>query len=81
MVHETDPMKLNYVFYGNVKNICSIRRIRIGDLEKEVGVRGGFISRFRTSYGMTLISALKIAEALDVPLDCLCVQDGWRLAV
>ena len=61
---------LSQIFYHNVKNVCKIRKIRIGDVEKSCGFKAGYISRWRR-YGMQLEDAQKIAQELKVPLNLL----------
>lgn len=55
-------------FYNNICFICRSKGIKIGALEKEVGVSPGYFSRMRNGKGLSVVNAFYVAKALDSDL-------------
>lgn len=58
--------------YPNIKRLCKKQKLKIGELEKEIGVSAGYFSRTTKVHGEKSIGidkVLTIANKLDVTLD------------
>lgn len=65
-------MKEIEVFITNVKSLCYLKKIKLGDLEKELGVGKGYLARVaRGSGDLSLRNALMLSKRLDKSMDDL----------
>lgn len=69
-------MKEIEVFITNVKSLCNLNEIKIGDLEKELGVGKGYLARvLRGSGDLSLRNALIISEKLGKSMNDLLTSN------
>ena len=61
---------ISQVFYRNVKNVCAVKKINIGFVERRCALPLGYISRWRKK-GMPLLDAKNIAGEIGVSVDIL----------
>lgn len=63
-------------FIGNVKLIAKVKGIKIGNIEKHIGVSNGYLSRVENGSGeITLKNAVMIAGYIDTDLKELLETD------
>lgn len=67
------------LFYENVKWLCKMNGIQVGQLEKEIGVSAGYISRTAgKNKDIGLFKAYKIASIFGVTLDDLSKKNLFK---
>lgn len=54
---------------NNIRHLCKIKNIKLGDLERSVGLRAGFLSR-KTNQ-MKVVTLIRFAENLSVTVSDL----------
>ena len=60
----------------NVKYLCLIRDVRLGEVEKAIGVSVGYISRtHKAASDFSLFKADRIAKYFDIPIEFLFTED------
>lgn len=60
------------IFYKNIKNICTERKIRLGDVEIEAGYTGGYLERAKNKNISVRIPCVRcFARTLKVPMSKL----------
>ena len=63
----------------NVKYLCLIENVKIGDVEKAIGVSPGYISRtHKGASDFSICKAYKIAQFFVIPIDNLINFDFCR---
>ena len=63
----------------NVKYLCLIENVKIGDVEKEIGVSKGYFSRTgKDASDFSLCKAYKLAHFFVIPIDNLINFDFCR---
>lgn len=63
-------------FANNIRAICRIRRMSIGNLEKEVGMQVGYLSRISKGYvELSLENAVLISNKVNYPIEQLVYGD------
>lgn len=68
-------MTLNELVAFNVRYVAKRKGLKIGEIEKEVGVRIGYFSRkSQTDTSTSLEVIYKTAKILDVSIDELCTD-------
>ena len=72
-------MDLNQIIAFNVKYLAKSRNMKIGDIEKQCGVRTGYFSIHAAGHieSMPVQIVRKLAQIFDVSMDELC--DNIRL--
>lgn len=75
---DDSPSQLSQVFYRNTRIACKALGIKIGDLEAEIGLPSGHLSRWRKK-GMRLWTAYKVSQALEIPIDLMLSEKGENL--
>ena len=73
-----DQKELIERFHRNVKSLCLLKNIQIGELEKQVGCSVGYLSKKKAGIGLYL--AFKIATVLESDLKELLEEDVWTSA-
>lgn len=66
-------------FYNNVKFLCKEKALSLADIEREIRVSPGYLSRVvggRKDLGV--VKAYHIAEVLDTPLTDLLETELWK---
>ena len=64
----------------NVKYLCLLRDVKLGEVEKAVGVSVGYISRtYKKASGFSICKATKFAEYFDIPIEFLISVDYCKL--
>jgi len=63
-----------------IRNVRSLAKGKLGKLERDCGVATGFLGRAETGQtkGISLLTASRMAKALEVSLDDLISKDIWR---
>lgn len=73
--------KINDRIVSNIQCLCKIKNIKIGELEKRIGVRIGYFSRKKKQYSAVgLYELLETAEILGVSLDGI-INDNTRVYI
>ncbi len=76
---ETGNMKtsreLMKIFSWNARLCCKQKGMRIGDLERQVGVSPGYLSRIEYSRRVSLANICRTAEILGVTIDDLLSEN------
>ena len=63
-------------FISNVKALCSLGGIKVGEFEKELGLSKGYLARVSRGSGeLSLKTALVIADKLGKSMDDLLTSD------
>jgi transcriptional regulator with XRE-family HTH domain len=63
------------MIYENVKALAKINNQKLGDIETEIGVTKGYLSR--KSKGLTIHNVHKLAKHFDITIDDLVSKDYW----
>lgn len=61
---------INDIVHQNLKRIAKEKKIKVGQIEKEISVSVGYLSRKRSK--LSIDQAFKIASILEISLDELC---------
>lgn len=73
--------KINDRIVSNIQCLCKIKNIKIGELEKRIGVRIGYFSRKKKQHSAVgLYELLETAEILGVSLDGI-INDNTRVYI
>lgn len=57
----------------NIKLLCKLHNLKIGELEDVVGVSQGYFSRFKiNTRNMSLDTAYKVSQHFNISMDELC---------
>lgn len=65
------------MIYENIKKIGDKKGMPIYAIEKKAGIGNGVIGKWRT-LSPTLDTLIKVADALDVPVEYLIHEDGAK---
>ena len=70
-------MKTSQIVAKNIKRQLKKRKIRIGDMEKQLGLCKGYFSRHALGKGtMGVDIVYKISSELNIPIDTLCAENN-----
>jgi len=67
-------------FAENVKYLCKIKKITMQDLEHNIGITKGYVSRISEKKDIGLGKAYMISKLLEVDINDLIEKDMWREA-
>jgi len=68
-------MTVSEIIVVNTRFLCSYKGIKLGEIEQEIGVSCGYLSRLKGKKQLSVDKAYKIANLLDVGIDELSSLD------
>lgn len=69
-MNEDKKIEINNRIVNNIYHLCKLKNIKIGDLEKKIGVRIGYFSRKKKSYStIGIFELIETTEILEICLD------------
>lgn len=66
------------ILYENVKNYATLNNLKLGDIEKKLGVHPGYLSRQKKNPTMSVELVLSLAKILGVRFEDLISTDLYK---
>lgn len=66
------------IILENIRYICKCRGLKIGDIERKVGVSAGYVARTKKRASPSFENIVRFAEVLGVPWEYLADEDLKR---